>query len=536
MATFEAQVEGLTGLSIGTSPTTTELSQFLQDGVKEVVNRIVALNPGEIPKFTTTTRDTDGTGVVLKGKILSVVREAGDPSKLYACVQISTQDRWEATEKDSFKFRSKFNPAYYIQDGKIFGIPDYESNGFIHVTQVTYDTAIVYTSSAIEDFPDEYEYLVALNAACKSITNALSTKNDLLPSDVSNITLNIVGSSLPTFVSPPGFVLPASLSASDVDFSSVGSIESFISPAFVAPTLASISSMSLPAAPVAPTLDSSSIDTSGLTNPTFTAPVMNAPDWSDSNTWITTEEDSEMSAARVQEISGKISEFSARMSESVARFEKENSILQKDLQVAMQNANTFEQGKLSKYGAELQSYQSQVNTEIQKWTNETFGKEFQEWSQKYQGQLASYGSDVQKEVSRVSASVDNFQAQVGKALQKYQAETGYDVGKYQAEVQANVQQFQSGLVQKQADFDTSLQKYSMEFQKVSADNQSKLGKFSTDIQNYSAQLGKAAQDYEWLQGRYMILKQEYESAFQYIGADRIPNEPVQNEEVSKERR
>jgi len=34
----------------------------------------------------------------------------------------------------------------------------------------------------------------------------------------------------------------------------------------------------------------------------------------------------------------------------------------------------------------------------------------------------------------------------------------------------------------------------------------------------------------------MILKQEYESAFQYIGADRIPDEPVQNEEVSKQRR
>ena len=32
MATFQAQVEGLTGLSIGTSPTTGELTEFLKDG------------------------------------------------------------------------------------------------------------------------------------------------------------------------------------------------------------------------------------------------------------------------------------------------------------------------------------------------------------------------------------------------------------------------------------------------------------------------------------------------------------------------
>ena len=42
MATFETQIEGLTGLAIdGTSnPTQDELSQFLTDGAKEVINRL----------------------------------------------------------------------------------------------------------------------------------------------------------------------------------------------------------------------------------------------------------------------------------------------------------------------------------------------------------------------------------------------------------------------------------------------------------------------------------------------------------------
>ena len=42
MATFEAQVEALTSLSIagGTAPTQTELTQFLTDGAKEVINNL----------------------------------------------------------------------------------------------------------------------------------------------------------------------------------------------------------------------------------------------------------------------------------------------------------------------------------------------------------------------------------------------------------------------------------------------------------------------------------------------------------------
>ena len=40
MATFEAQVEGLTSLAIdgSSAPTQSELSQFLTDGAKEIIN------------------------------------------------------------------------------------------------------------------------------------------------------------------------------------------------------------------------------------------------------------------------------------------------------------------------------------------------------------------------------------------------------------------------------------------------------------------------------------------------------------------
>ena len=38
MATFQVQVEGITQLSVSTTPTTAELTQFLTDGAKEVIN------------------------------------------------------------------------------------------------------------------------------------------------------------------------------------------------------------------------------------------------------------------------------------------------------------------------------------------------------------------------------------------------------------------------------------------------------------------------------------------------------------------
>ena len=45
MATFQAQVQGLTGLTIsssGTNPTEAQLSEFLKDGVLDVTNTITS--------------------------------------------------------------------------------------------------------------------------------------------------------------------------------------------------------------------------------------------------------------------------------------------------------------------------------------------------------------------------------------------------------------------------------------------------------------------------------------------------------------
>ena len=164
MADFKIQVEGITGLTIGTSPTGDELSQFLVDGIREVINRIITINPIEMTKFCTTTNST--TSVTKIGTILSVMREHDNTNILRSCAAISPENRYDATDVNSLNYRTKYNPGFYELNGSIHCVPEAGiNNNDIVVTQVKYATNTGHSSTAIEDFPYEYEYLVVQYAA-----------------------------------------------------------------------------------------------------------------------------------------------------------------------------------------------------------------------------------------------------------------------------------------------------------------------------------------------------------------------------------
>ena len=183
MATFLDQVNALTSLEISgstTDPSQNELSEFLRDGVKDVVNRIIALKPQEASKFSKTTESaTNNTAYT--GKILSVVREHDSETILRRCTPISSNLRYLATDEDSIHYRSKSNPGYYILQGVVCTVPapGGSSNSYI-VDQVHYDVGLAYgdnynaTTSTIANFPIEYEYLVAIYAAIKSLESKMA--------------------------------------------------------------------------------------------------------------------------------------------------------------------------------------------------------------------------------------------------------------------------------------------------------------------------------------------------------------------------
>ena len=178
MPDFKTQITGLTDITIdeNSSPTQDEVSQFLVDGTAEVANRITSIQPAELVKFTTSTENTDGSGTLVTGKVYSVVREHDSTTILRKCDIIDADLRYDATDPDSLNFRSKYNPGYYVLDGKIHTVPaSGGSNNSSWVTQTYYATNTGHTSTSIENFPNEYVYLVVLYASMKTLQNKMGS-------------------------------------------------------------------------------------------------------------------------------------------------------------------------------------------------------------------------------------------------------------------------------------------------------------------------------------------------------------------------
>ena len=157
--------------------------------------------------------------------------------------------------------------------------------------------SVAFGDVSIDNFPNEAEYLVVLYSSIKGLHRLMNNKSSSLPSDISEITLSLVGSSLPVYTSPSGIVVPTSLSDADIDFSSIGSKEDYTITVFSAPDWNSFDDLVIPVPPSAPAAPSftytdasvldiinpiiSISDKSSLTAdaPTYTKPVIVAPSW-----------------------------------------------------------------------------------------------------------------------------------------------------------------------------------------------------------------------------------------------------------------
>ena len=289
MATFEAQVEGQTGLSIdgSSSPTQDELTQFLKDGVIDVTNRCLSINPREKDNFSRESAEQTSNGVnVGSSEIISVIREDGTNNQWYPCRKESIGLQYKVTDTSSLHYASKYNPVYMITQNRnvhVYPAPSASGNDTFKVLYINYDpeesdgTDLQYDSTAIKWFPDDKVYLVIVYSSIKSLENSLSAKSlpdaitfPIIPASVS---LSTVSTSLPSFTAPGAFVSPASLADADVSFSEVGNFPSYVSPSFSSPTLGSVGSLTLPSVPVVPSLTSNSVSFS-TSAPSYNEPVL----------------------------------------------------------------------------------------------------------------------------------------------------------------------------------------------------------------------------------------------------------------------
>ena len=565
MADFQSQAMGLTGLTIdgsSTAPSRTEFSQFLNDGVIDVTSRCVRLRPQDIESFTRESSEQTSNGFNPGTRsIVSVIRESGTNNQWYPCIKKPIGLQYRVTDPESLHFASKYSPVYMITQNRnvhVYPEPSADGDDTFKVLYVNYSpeesdgTALDHASTGIKWFPDDKVYLVILYASIQSLMAKLTSLNSSLPSDITLPVLPVAPSmnattvSLPSFTAPDAFVQPVAPAGADIDFSSVPTAPTYISSVVslgAAPTISDLSISAVP--PVVPALTATTITETSITEPSFTPPVMSVPDFSDTNTWITTEEDSEMLAARVQEIQAKIGEYSARIAEAQGSFNKDNAIFQKDIQVAIQNAQleSAEDGtKLQKFASEVQQYQANVSKEVQEYQQNLAG-DLQVWQAERTTDLQKYGSDVQNETARVGNDMKIYQQEITKAAQKYQAETGYDLGKYSAEVQAAVAKFTNDLQKNNTTFQGDLGKFSVDLKETQQENQEKLAIYSADVQKYSAELAGKTQefttslqkdqaDYQWATAQYAALKGQYDGAFALMA----PPAPQQQQQRTAQRR
>ena len=173
MATFEAQVEGLTSLSIdgSSAPTQTELTQFLTDGAKEI---LTALPTDKKMMYSTSSAlDNSTTYLTLGGsEVLGVMRDDGTINQ--PCRRIPSSMSGRAQDSAEMTYGTTSDPVWWVVNNILSIFPEPSSEGA--TVQTLAYPAVAYGDSSITKFPDEAEYLVPIYASIKSLQNAMAAK------------------------------------------------------------------------------------------------------------------------------------------------------------------------------------------------------------------------------------------------------------------------------------------------------------------------------------------------------------------------
>ena len=672
MADFKTQIEDLTG-SVGDDAA---LTQWLTDGAKEVFR---ALPPNLKENCITISEVTSSSGLTnidTKGEIVAVTRADSSGGIIQTCRRIPTWAYGKAVDPDSLLYYGTVtDPVYYIYNNSLRVKPDPNSSGQDAVVHHLVAPSVANTDDVIAAFSDEAEHLVVLYAAKRAIQRLLNNKSSDLPGDIDSVVIGLISTSLPTYTGPSDFVLPAPPAGVDVDFSEVGTVESFETPVFSSPDLGAISSMNLPVppssptmaeksvsitgtaptyiqpalffeditisdlsitsnAPVSPSIDLSSVTITGTaptythpvlsfdsltisdlsisesapvapamseksitingTAPTYTQPVISfpditiadlsitavqpvapatasfstptiaaitvatttltnagatplyvkpdspsqtsfeafwplsefgdndpgalsissvvpvaptltsnsvsftttaptytgqvvAPDFSDANTWLNTEEDSEMVGARMSIIQGQIQEYQSKIQNELNNFNKENTEYQAQLQKSIQDAqlaSSDDSQLLQKYSSELQSYQSNVSKEVQEYQQKLsryqleLNTQFQAWSKTESDKYQKYQLDISSELNSFNRANAEYQVKLQEAIQ-------------QAQIDA-----QKASQQAQLDSQDAQQEANLLLQKETQEYSSNLQRYSNELQSYTQNINKEVQEYQ----------------------------------------
>ena len=181
-ATFQERVEAMITYSLdtSTSPTLLQLNHFIQDAVKDITFKWIAIKPQDAYLFQRVTTAQSGTYSVGTSQIISVLRENGNSGQWQDCRRIGADLIHDVTDTQSIHYASKYNPAYFVSaDGEISVFPSPDASNdtwkayYLNVVPIEESPedgeTLDANSSGVKYFPDHLEYLIPLYASIKSL-------------------------------------------------------------------------------------------------------------------------------------------------------------------------------------------------------------------------------------------------------------------------------------------------------------------------------------------------------------------------------
>jgi len=572
LATFEEQVEGLTGLTIGSSPapSTAELTQFLRDGALNVTDKWIIGHPEDKESFQRESSPIENNGDFdLKGAdIISVMREnetdgSSDGSTAWRpCRKIPPSLQSQVVDTESLSFASKYHPVYTIIDFNevhVYPTPDGTNDSFkvFYINHVPKDLTnsadLAYNHSDIKYFPANKVYLVALYASVQSLQTAMS--NSVVSLSISSPTTPVLkpisftsddltfNESVPSAIAASVLNSPGISSISKADIS--GDVPTYTKPAPVPsaafssftsglseldPGVFSITAV-VPATPAAPSFTTPAVESFG------SAPSFVPPSTSQVTTYIETNQDVELASAKLQEVN-------TNMQAALNIFNEKNVAYQAKIQENIQEVNLLLQkenqeyaAKLQKYSAEVNTYQADVGKQVQEYQSKLsqytseLGVSVQAWQQEESNKVAQYQADIQNELNEFNKENARYQANIQAEITKVQIDSQEAQKEGDMTLQADITEYANNLQKYQADvarYSASVSADVQQFQQDLAsevqswqadvqDNTGVISKYQAELADYQAEVAKELQEntakVQQYQLLYNQLKQQYNEAF-----------------------
>ena len=556
---IELDIENITGVSDADD-------QYIKTAQKFVVSSI----PKELMLWAGTTTavgshggDSSPTAITLPqptDNILDVQRNG------FSAKQVPESMQGFIANSSSLHFATETYPRYFIQAGNKVIVKPNPSDS---------ETALVnYVDFLKVDDDCDLRGAVIFHAAAQEFEKLASGKvtdwSDLVaplapaaPDFGSDLSITAVTPFIPSLTSVAFVSVDSDVDASAPVFTTAtlaaGSIYTGSAPTYSSPvkkpqvafadywTLADFgdadpSSLSIsatpPVSPPLPDISSPGIGTTPKADisgdvPSYVAPVMMPPDFADADTWINTEEDPEMVAARIQTINAQISEFGAKVQDSLNKFNEDNARYQANVQAEITKAQidsqeaqkegdlTFQASvqdysqELSLFGAKVQEYQAEVTKEVQEYTQNLsryqleLNTVYTAWAKTESDNLSLYQSDIQNELNNFNEENIAFQAQLQESMQEIQVANQVNIAKAQSDLQLSMSN-EDRSQQRQ------LQNAVQDMQAIVSDNESKMSKFQGEVSKYQADIGKEVQEYTQILDKE---SKEYQSKLSLYGAD-----------------